>query len=383
MRRNVKKALALVLAIVMLATLFAGCGSKDKVIKIGAVGPQTGASSNGGTDELKGKQMAVDEYNEAGGYNGIKVELLSEDDASEPSQSATAVTKLITQDDVVAIVGAHNSNCTLADMEVISKYGVPMLTPGSTAVSVTESGNEWITRVCPKDSLQAGALINYISENEDYSKIGVIHVNDDTGVSGNQALVEYGTAAGMEVFSESFGAEDTDMTAQLSALKADGVEALFIWCQYTPGALIMKQARAMDWDVDFYSYTGTIHQDTFELSDNAYVGCINSVPFIPSSDDPQVADFVTRYKEKYGTEPSQNSARAYDATMLLLNAIDQAGYEDAEKLQEAIRNTTDFDGLQGNITIDPATGEYQGDVMIVRAVEGGDWEYLASASSAS
>ena len=383
MRRNVKKVLALALAVVMLAMLFTGCGGGDDVIKIGAVGPLTGASSNGGNDELNGKQMAVDEYNEAGGYNGIQVELLSEDDASEPSQSASAVTKLITQDDVVAIVGAHNSNCTLADMEVLTRYGVPMLTPGSTAVSVTEQGNEWITRVCPRDSLQAGALINYISENEDYSKIGVIHINDDTGISGNESLIEYGTAAGYEVFSESFGAEDTDMTAQLSSLKAEGVEALFIWCQYTPGALIMKQARNMDWDVDFYSYTGTIHQDTFELSDNTYVGCVNSVPFIPSSDDPQIVDFVTRYKEKFGTEPSQNSARAYDAMCLLLNAIDEVGYEDPEALQEAIRNTTDFDGLQGSITIDPATGEYNGEVMIVRAVEGGTWEYLASASSDS
>lgn len=381
MKRTMKRIVPLLLVVVMILSVMSGCGKSDKVIKIGAIGPETGASSNGGIDELRGKQMAIAEYNAAGGYNGIMVELVHEDDASEPSQSATAVTKMITQDHVVALLGAHNSSCTLADMEVIAKYKVPMITPGSTAVAVTDSGNAWITRACPMDNLQAGALVNYIAETQNYSKIGVIYVNDDVGISGSKAITEAANAKGMEVLTESFGVEDTDMTAQVSSLKAAGVEALFLWCQYTPGALIMKQARGMDWDVPFYSYTGTIHQDTFELSDGAYVGAINSVPFIPTSDDPQVVDFVERYNKEYGEDPSQNSARAYDATWILLNAIDKVGYEDAEKLQEAIRNTVDYDGLQGNITIDPATGEYNGEVMIVRAVEGGSWEFLASASS--
>jgi len=381
MKKTLKKMAPILLVAVMLLSMMTGCGKSGKTIKVGAIGPETGGSSNGGIDELRGKQMAIDEFNAAGGYNGMMIELVSEDDASEPSQSATAVTKMITQDKVVAILGAHNSSCTLADMEVITKYGVPMITPGSTAVAVTSSGNEWITRACPMDNLQAGALVNYIDETQDYSKIGVIYVNDDVGISGSKAITEAANAKGIEVLTESFGVEDTDMTAQVSSLKAAGVEALFLWCQYTPGALIMKQARGMDWDVPFYSYTGTIHQDTFELSDGAYVGTINSVPFIPTSDDPQVVDFVKRYNEKYNEDPSQNSARAYDATWILLNAISKAGYEDAAKLRDAIRNTVDYDGLQGDITIDPATGEYNGEVMIVRAVEGGSWEFLASASS--
>ena len=381
MKKNWKRTLAIVAAMVLAISCFSGCSQNEQVIKVGSIGPLTGASSNGGTDELRGKQMAIDEYNEAGGYKGIKIKLFSEDDASEPSQSATAVTKLITQDQVVAILGAHNSSCTLADMEVVAKYGVPMITPGSTAVAVTASNNKWITRACPMDTLQAGALISYIDEHANYSKIGVIYVNDDVGISGNKAITEAANAIGITVQSESFGVDDTDMTAQVSSLKAGGVEALFLWCQYTPGAMIMKQSRNMDWDVPFYSYTGTIHQDTFELSDGAYVGTINSVPFIPTSDDPQIIDFVKRYNDRYGRDPSQNSARAYDATWILLKAIDQAGYDNAEKLQEAIRNTVEYDGLQGNITIDPDNGEYKGEVMIVRAVEGGSWEFLASASS--
>lgn len=377
-----KKAICILLIGMMVGSTVMGCsGSGGDTIKIGAVGPLTGDSSNGGTDELEGKEMAVEDFNEAGGVDGKTIELVSEDDASSASQSASAVTKLINQDKVVGIIGAHNSACTLAGLEVLNRYGVPMITPGSSAETVLTSGCEWISRAFPGDDLQCKALLNYIEENQDVDRIGVIYSNDDFGKGGLDSITEAAEEKGKEVVSESFANEDKDMTAQLSKLREEGAEALFIWCQYTPGALIMKQARGLGWDVQFYSGTGTIHEDTFSLSDGAYYGCINSVPFISTSTDPEVQEWVDRYEEKYGTPPSQNSARAYDATMILLNAIKAAGSTEPEEVQKAIRSTKDYDGLQGNISIDPETGEYQGDVMIVKAVEGDNWEYLGSAST--
>ena len=377
-----KKAICILLISMMVGSTVMGCsGSGGDTIKIGAVGPLTGDSSNGGTDELEGKEMAVEDFNEAGGVDGKTIELVSEDDASSASQSASAVTKLINQAKVVGIIGAHNSACTLAGLEVLNRYGVPMITPGSSAETVLTSGCEWISRAFPGDDLQCKALLNYIEENQDVDKIGVIYSNDDFGKGGLDSITEAAEEKGKEVVSESFANEDKDMTAQLSKLRDEGAEALFIWCQYTPGALIMKQARGLGWDVQFYSGTGTIHEDTFSLSDGAYYGCINSVPFISTSTDPEVQEWVDRYEEKYGTPPSQNSARAYDATMILLNAIKAAGSTEPEEVQKAIRSTKDYDGLQGNISIDPKTGEYQGDVMIVKAIEGDNWEYLGSAST--
>lgn len=377
-----KKAICILLISMMVGSTVMGCsGSGGDTIKIGAVGPLTGDSSNGGTDELEGKEMAVEDFNEAGGVDGKTIELVSEDDASSASQSASAVTKLINQDKVVGIIGAHNSACTLAGLEVLNRYGVPMITPGSSAETVLTSGCEWISRAFPGDDLQCKALLNYIEENHYVDKIGVIYSNDDFGKGGLDSITEAAEEKGKEVVSESFANEDKDMTAQLSKLRDEGAEALFIWCQYTPGALIMKQARGLGWDVQFYSGTGTIHEDTFSLSDGAYYGCINSVPFISTSTDPEVQEWVDRYEEKYGTPPSQNSARAYDATMILLNAIKAAGSTEPEEVQKAIRSTKDYDGLQGNISIDPKTGEYQGDVMIVKAIEGDNWEYLGSAST--
>lgn len=379
-----KRIVSISLALVVAFSLFtlAGCGKKDSgTIRIGAVGPLTGDSSNGGTDELQGKKMAVEDVNAAGGINGKKVELFSEDDASSASQSATAVTKLINQNKVVALVGAHNSACTLADLEVLNKYGVPMITPGSSAATVLSSGCKWISRSFPGDSLQCAALINYIQKTNPVKKIGVIYVNDDYGKGGLSAITSAASAKGIEVVSESFAGEDKDMTSQLCKLRDKNIDCLFIWCQYTPGALIMKQARGLGWKIQFYSGTGTIHADTFALSDNAYIGTINSVPFTSNSTVPEVKEWVKRYQAKFNELPSQNAARAYDATMILLNAIKTAGSTEAQAIQNAIRSTTYFKGMQGNISIDPATGEYIGDVMVVQAVEGKDWKYLDSAAT--
>lgn len=380
-----KKAIKLVLLFLSIALVFTGCSSSSndggsqgeaETIKIGAIGPLVGESSIGGLDELKGKEMAIDDINAQGGLLGRKVELFSEDDASQPSQSASAAMKLINQNNVIAIVGAHNSPCTLAVMEIIEKNGIPMITPGSSSPKVTEVGNEWIARGFPSDSIQAKGLVKYALDVMGAEKIGIIYVNDDFGNGGynavKAALEENGKTLAA---AETFMGEDKDMRAQLIKLKNSGVDALFIWCQYFPGSLIMRQAREMGWDVQFYTSTGCVHQKTFELAGEAFEGTIQTVPFIPNNPDPTVQDWVARYKEKFGSEPSQNSARAYDSTMILLNAIKEAGSTDPAAIRDAMRNTKDFPGLQGSITIDPNTGEYVGEVLIVKA-ENNDWIYI-------
>ncbi|WP_094604393.1 Leucine-, isoleucine-, valine-, threonine-, and alanine-binding protein [Sporomusa silvacetica DSM 10669] len=364
----------------LLTVIMAGCGSSSNTVKIGAIGPLTGESSIGGLDELDGKRMAVEDFNAKGGINGKKVELFSEDDASQPSQSAAAAMKLINQNKVVALVGAQNSACTLAMMEILSKYKIPGVTPGSSSPSITNSGNQWITRAFPGDEIQAGALVNYAKNKMNVKKIGVIYVNDDFGKGGFKAISKAAEQQGIEVVSESFMGEDKDMRTQLTKIKSANVDGLFIWCQYVPGSLIMKQAREMNWNTQFYGSTGILHPKTFELSGGAYAGAINSVPFIPNLPDPEKQNWVKRYKDKFGKEPSQNSARAYDATMLLLEAIKRANSTDPKVIQEAIRTTQDHEGLQGKISIDKSNGEYIGDVMIVKAETAG-WSFVESVSS--
>ena len=360
--------------------------AESKVIKVGAIDPTTGDNANGGLDDLQGKQLAVKDCNEAGGITidgeTYTVELVYYDDASSASQSVSVCTKLITEDNVVGIVGSFSSSCTLADLDVITEYSIPMITSGSSAASVLTSGCDWISRSFPGDKLQISALINYIlSTAPETKKIGVIYSNDDYGKGGFNSITEAAAAKNLEIVGESFATDDTDMTAQLSSLKSQNVDALFIWCNYTPGSYCMKQARALDWDVQFYSGTGTIHEDTFKLSDGTYVGTINSVPFTTSTTDDSAKAWIEHYKNEYNEDPSQNAARGYDGMGILLEAIKTAGSTDGTAIQEAIRSTADYQGIQGSISIDKETGEYQGDVMIVQANDKGAWTYLDSAST--
>lgn len=377
-----KRILSLITILIVISVIFSGCGAKsEEVIKIGAIGPLTGESSIGGIDELAGKELAIEEVNANGGVLGKKLQLFSEDDASQPSQSASAAMKLINQDKVVAIVGAHNSPCTLAVMEVISKQGIPIITPGSSSPKVTSVNNEWVARSFPSDSIQASSLVKYAGEKMGVKRIGLIYVNDDFGKGGFEAIKNAAAENGMEVVAaESFMGEDKDMRTQLTKIKASNVDGLFIWCQYLPGSLVMKQAREMGWDIQFYGSTGIVHPKTFELAGDAYNGTIQTVPFIPNVPDPEKQAWVKRYEEKYGRKPSQNSARAYDGTMILIDAIKRAGSTDPKAIRDAMRNTKDFPSLQGNITIEPSTGEYIGDVMIVKS-ENNDWTYLDLSSS--
>lgn len=378
-----KRALWVFVSVILaFSIIFSGCSdSGEKTIKIGAIGPLTGESSIGGLDELAGKQMAIEEVNAKGGILGKKIELFSEDDASQPSQSASAAMKLINQNGVVAIIGAHNSPCTLAVMEVLTKQSIPMITPGSSSPKVTSIDNEWIARSFPSDAIQASSLVNYAANKMGAKRIGIIYVNDDFGKGGYEAVKSAAEKNGVTVtVAESFMGEDKDMRTQLTKIKSSNVDALFIWCQYVPGSLIMKQAREMGWDIQFCGSTGIVHPKTFELAGKAYEGTVQTVPFIPNVPDPEKQAWVKRYEEKFNRKPSQNSARAYDATMILLEAIKNAGSTDPKAIRDAMRNTKDFPGLQGKITIEPKTGEYIGEVMIVKA-ENNDWTYLDSSSS--
>jgi branched-chain amino acid transport system substrate-binding protein len=215
----------LLISVILFSFSLISSGYTQEIIKL-SDRPLTGESSIGGLDELKGKQMAISDINAKGGVLGKEIKLFSEDDASQPSQSASAAMKLIIQNEVVAIIGAHNSACTLAVMEILNKYKIPMVTPGSSSPKITAIGNKWITRAFPSDEIQAKGLVNYALDTVGAKRIGIIHINDDFGVGGYNAVKSYLEQRGESLAgAESFMAEDKDMRSPLTKLRANGVDA--------------------------------------------------------------------------------------------------------------------------------------------------------------
>ncbi len=371
--------LASVLALAMASSmLFTSCGGSD-VIKIGAIDPLTGAQAVFGQDSINGKKMAVEEINAKGGVLGKKIELISEDDGAQAAQAATVATKLITQDKVVAIAGAHGSSSTLAVMEVLNKYGVPCVTPGSSSPKITSSGCEWISRGIPDDRLQSKILVKYAGETDGVKKLGVLYSNDDYGKGGYDAAVLAGEEYGVEIVGETFMSDDQNFTTQISKLKDAGCDGVMFWCVYSPASLIAKQMRDMGWDVKRYASPGINNPQAFELSDGAIDGIINTTGFVAADPDEYVQDWIKRYEEKYGIEASQTAAVGYDSIYLIAQAIERAGSTDAKKVQQEIRSTKDFKSLKGMLTINSETGEYECEVRLTKANSATKtFDYIAS-----
>ena len=163
-------------------------GSFSGKLYIGSIDPMTGGAASYGQEKIQGETLAVEEINAAGGILGMEVVLISEDSASQAAQAATVATKLITQNEVVAIQGAQTSSETMAILDILAEYGVPAVCP-ATSPKIGASGNAFINRCSPDDGLQVEALIKYAGESLKLDKIGVLYSNDDYGKGGYDSAV--------------------------------------------------------------------------------------------------------------------------------------------------------------------------------------------------
>lgn len=365
--------LALTLALVMTMSCLTACGGEKantsnpndsdtelsgETVKVGVVIPLTGSQAIFGEDLRHGMELAVEKINAEGGVLGGELKLIIEDDATQAAQSATAATKLIVQDKVVAIVGTNGSSGSLAMMEVADQYGVPLLVPGASSPLLTNSGSKWISTTCQGDELQIEMLVSYAKEYFGVNKLGLLYSNDDYGVGGYNLTAAAAESTGVELVAEAFMSDDQNFTAVLSKLKDANVDAVMMWCLYAPGSLICKQISEMGWDVPVFGGAGMVNSAVFELSGDTCDGVMMTAVYLDPDPDSDASKFTAKYKERYGSDPSYASVHAYDTICLLASAINTVGTTDAEAVQAQIRSTSDFETLKGPITIEKDTGKF-------------------------
>src|SRR5262245_26352998 len=232
-------AACLVLAV---AVLPAAVAQQDPV-KIGVIQPLSGPVAASGNYVRMGAEIGRDWINARGGVLGRQVQLLIEDNKSDPKEAATAAEKLIVRDKVPVIVGAWGSSMTLAAMPKLEEYGVPMVVETSSAASITKRGNPWIFRISPPSEMEALGLERYVD------KLGVknvdfLAVNTDWGRGSIPAfgdrLKKQGASVGATEFMDQAA---TDMNAQITKIKATGGDTLFLTTAVEQITLVMKQAQ--------------------------------------------------------------------------------------------------------------------------------------------
>jgi branched-chain amino acid transport system substrate-binding protein len=344
----------------VLALLSAGCPSKKtedaNEIVVGEYGSMTGSEATFGQSTHNGIQMAVDELNAAGGVKGKKIRLVSYDDQGKTSEVGTAVTRLITSDKAIAVIGEVASSLSIAGGQICQQEGVPMISPSSTNPKVTEVG-DFVFRMCFTDPFQGEVMARFVTNPKDKQGLGLknVAVLIDQRQAYAQGLARYFEESlkklgGTVVDKESYQGGDQDFSAQLQKIKEAKPDAVYIPGYYTDVANIGKQVRGMGITAPLLGGDGW--EGVLDLNAAALEGAYYSCHYAVDEPRPEVKAFVDKYTAKHKRAPDSMSALGYDAMMLLKAAIDRAPTTDRKAVREALAATKDFRGVTGVITMD-------------------------------
>jgi branched-chain amino acid transport system substrate-binding protein len=322
-------------------------------IKIGQYGAFSGKEASFGVAAHKGVILAFEEANAAGGVLGRKVELVAEDNQSKAGESATIAKKFVSRDKVVAVLGGNVSVNSLEAAPILQNAKIPMVAISSTNPRVTEMGS-YIFRVCFIDPFQ-GAVLAKFARNTLHAKRAAIitSVSNPYSVGISKVFREKFTGDGGEIAVEQKHSEgDKDFRAQLTAIKAAGVDCIFHSSNYTEGALICIQARQLGLTVPIFGGDAWEAPQLIEIGGAAVEGTYYSTHASPDSTAPEMRNFVRKFRSRWNEAPDSIAALGYDAAQLVFAALRRAGTTDSSKLREAIATTKDFSGATGRITID-------------------------------
>jgi len=352
-----KAIVAMILAIVMVMGMACVAMAED-ALKMGVIGPFTGAAAIYGNACKYGAQVAADEINAQG---GLQIELLCEDDEHDAEKSVNAYNTVMDQG-AQMIVGTTTTTPCIAVSAVAYEERVFMLTPSASSAKVPE-GKDNMYQVCFEDPAMGIFSAQIISENKLGENVAVIYNNaDDYSTGIYQNFKTKSEELGLNIVSETTFTDDTtDFSVQVTAAKDAGADLVFLPIYYTPASMILATAKSMDYAPVFFGVDGMDGILAMEGFDASLAdGVILLTPFSAFSEDEHTVDFVAKYQAVSGGEtPNQFAADAYDAVYALYNASLAAGIdgstspEDAcEKLIEQFA-TLNYVGLTGDMTWTP------------------------------
>ena len=323
-------------------------------IKIGEYASLTGKEAGFGQTSHHGVLLAIEEINAAGGVLGRKLELAYEDNQTKAGESATAVKKLISREKVVALIGEVSSTRSLEAAPIAQQYKIPMIAPAATNPEVTKKGN-YIFRVCFIDPFQGKVMAKFAKDELHAKRVAVLSsVSNAYSLGLAKVFKETFTAGGGTIATEkSFSEGDKDFRAQLTAVKAANVDAVFVPSYYTEAALIVRQARDLGIHVPLFGGDGWEDEQLLKIGGEALNGCYYSTHFSAQNTDERVAKFVAQYKGRWnGEQPGAFSALGYDSVYVLTDAIKRAGSTEGPALRDALAATKNIPGVTGVTTLD-------------------------------
>ena len=315
----------------------------EEVIKIGVTQPLTGAVAASGNYVVQGAKIAEAWLNEKGGILGKKVQLIIEDNKSNPKEAVATAEKLIVRDKVPALMGAWSSTYTLAVMPKLVEYGVPMVVETSSSGKITTSGNPWIFRISPTSTMEAASMAKHVKKFK-IEKADFLVVNNDWGRGAadkfSKMLKEQGIKVGVM---ETMDAKAQDLSAQLAKIKASGGDTLFLTTGVEQITLVLRQAKEQRLTHKVITTGGSSSPDQLvsqagAAADGSYHILFFAPWFPESAPNPDVASkFVAEWKKRgYNFAGLTEGFRGHDGIMTIAAAIEKAGKAEPKAIQKAL-----------------------------------------------
>lgn len=327
-------------------------------IVVGFFGSLTGEQATFGQSSKEGTELAVEEINGAGGIKvggqgaARRLKLVSEDDGGKQEQATNVVAKLINSDKAVAIVGEVASSMSLAGGTVANDAGIPMVSGSSTNPKVTEK--EFVFRVCFTDDYQGRMLAHFAFEKLGKKSAAILTDVKQAYAVGLAKVFkgEYETLGGKIVTEQKYQNGDVDLKSQLTAIKATGPEIIFMPGYYNDAGTAAKQSRELGITVPLLGGDGWESPSLLSLGGEALNGSYYSNHYYAEDPDPGIVAFVAKYKKRYGREPDSIAALAYDATLVLREAMGKAANLDGRTLRDALAAVQGYKAVTGEISFD-------------------------------
>jgi branched-chain amino acid transport system substrate-binding protein len=368
------------------ALLISGCDSKPEsgaatkpageTIKIGEFSSMTGSESTWGQQTNEGIRLAIQERNAKGGIKGRQIELSTQDTGSNTKDTGTAVTRLINQDKVVALLGEVASTRSIAASKIAQASGIPMISPASTNDKVTAEG-DMIFRACFTDSFQGPVNAQFLYDNLKARKVAVMFDQSSAYSTGlKDEFIKAFTAMGGQVLTtQSYKQGDSEYTAQLTNIRDAKPDAVFLPAYYTELGPISRKAKELGLAIPFAGGDGWDSPETLKFA-HSLEGWYFSNHYSDEDGRPEVKDFITRYQTKWGQKPGAMAVLGYDAANILFEALDRAPNTSGKALAAEIAKTKDFKGVSGTITLDKNRNASKPAVIL--GMKNGAWKFVTS-----
>jgi len=372
-------------ALIAIAVVFLGmnaCAKKEaQEIRLGVNAELTGSKPAVGASCKNAAELLVDRVNQASGLKlgdkAWKLTLFVEDNEDKAESAAAAAQKLITQNNVLAIIGPNASGNAIPAAQICEDAKVIMVSPWSTNPKTTE-GKQYVFRACFIDDFQGQVMAKFARDNLKAQTAAVLY---DVASEYNKGIAEFfrkffEEEGGKVVAFESYTKGDMDFSAQLTKIKGANPEVLFLPNYYNEVPLQVQQARRLGLTCAIIGSDSWGSEELLRLGGESLEGCFFSTHYAPDIATEKAQKYIQEYEARYGKKPDDVAALTYDAGSLLLTAIAKAGEPDRQKVRDALATIQEFEGVTGTLRF-KGTGDPVKSAVILR-IKDGRFVYHAS-----